>query len=70
MNTLNIPVFLIKDQKDIPKLSPFASWPGIMINPQWLELPMSRTYFHGPKDIRAIEAQLYLSHISILFNAG
>ena len=30
-----------------------------MINPQWLELPMSRTNFHGPKDIRAIEVRLY-----------
>ena len=26
-----------------------------MNNPQWLELPMSRTNFHGPKDIRASE---------------
>ena len=30
------------------KLSPFGSWPGAMINPQWLELPISRTNFHGP----------------------
>ena len=30
-----------------------------MINPQWLELPMYRTNFHGPKDFRAIEARLY-----------
>ena len=30
-----------------------------MINPQWLELPMSRTNFHGPKDVRAIEIRLY-----------
>ena len=30
-----------------------------MINPQRLELPMSRTNFHGPKDIRAIEVRLY-----------
>ena len=30
-----------------------------MINPQWLELPMSRTNFHGPKDVRAIEVPLY-----------
>ena len=29
------------DSQDIPKLSPFVSWPGVMINPQWLELPMS-----------------------------
>ena len=32
-----------------------------MINPQWLELPMSRTNFHGPKDVRATEIQLYKS---------
>ena len=30
-----------------------------MVNPQWLELPMSRTNFHGPKDVRAIEVRLY-----------
>ena len=31
-----------------------------MINPQWLELPMSRTIFYGPKDVRAIEVRLYI----------
>ena len=31
-----------------------------MINPQWFELPMSRTNFHGPKDVRAIEVRLYI----------
>ena len=30
-----------------------------MINPQWLELLMSRTIFYGPKDVRAIEVRLY-----------
>ena len=30
-----------------------------MINPQWLELPMFRTSFQGPKDVRAIEVRLY-----------
>ena len=30
-----------------------------MINPQWLELPRSRTNFHGSKDVRAIEVRLY-----------
>ena len=30
-----------------------------MINTQWLELPMSRTNFQGPKDVRAIEVRLY-----------
>ena len=30
-----------------------------MINPQWLELPMSRTNFHGPDDVRAMGGRLY-----------
>ena len=30
-----------------------------MINPQWLELPISRTNFHGLKEVRAIELRLY-----------
>ena len=30
-----------------------------MINHQWIELPMSRTIFYGPKDVRAIEVRLY-----------
>ena len=30
-----------------------------MFNPQWLELPISRTNFHGPKDVRDIEVLLY-----------
>ena len=30
-----------------------------MINPQWLELPMSRTNFHGLKDVRAIGSTVY-----------
>ena len=34
-----------------------------MINPQWLELPMSQTNFHGPKDVRAIEVRLYIYSI-------
>ena len=31
-----------------------------MINPHWLELPMSQINFHGPKDVRATEVLLYL----------
>ena len=58
MSTLNIQ-FHDKIRKKIPKLSLFASWTGAMINPQWLELPMSRTIFYGPKDVRAIEVRLY-----------
>ena len=50
----------IEDQKYFPKLSPFASWPRAMINTRWLELPMSRTNFYGPKDVRANEVRLYI----------
>ena len=57
-------VCCIEDRKDIPWLLRFAFWPGAMINPQWLELPMSRMSFHGPKDIRAIKVFQYLiNHI-------
>ena len=31
-----------------------------MINPQWLEVSMSRTNFHRPRDVRAIEVRLYI----------
>ena len=37
----------------------FASWPGTMINPQWLEVPMSKTNFYTQKDVRAIGVRLY-----------
>ena len=30
-----------------------------MVHPQWLELPMSRIIFYGPKDVRATEVRLY-----------
>ena len=49
---------IIEDGNDIPKFSPYASWPGVLINPQWLELPISRTNFYGPNDDRAIEIRL------------
>ena len=55
MSTLNI---IIEDLKDIPKSSPFASLPGAMINPQWLELPMSRIISYGPEHVQAIEVRL------------
>ena len=34
-----------------------------MINPQWRELPMSRTSVHGPKGIRAIQVRLYCDKV-------
>ena len=38
----------------------YASLPGIIINPHLLEQPLSRTNFHGPKGVQAIEVRLYL----------
>ena len=38
----------------------YASWPGAIINPHWLELPLSRTNFHGPLGVRSIGALLYM----------
>ena len=57
MSTHNIHVF-IKVRRDIPKSSPFVSRPGTMINPRWLELPISWTNFHGPKGVRGTEVVL------------
>ena len=51
--------YCVENRENFPKLSLFASWPGTMINPHWLELPMSRTIFYGRKDVRAIEVRLY-----------
>ena len=42
-----------------------ASRPCVIINPHWLELPLSRTNFQGPKGVPAIEVRLYLE---ALFN--
>ena len=44
----------------IISISLFASWPGAMIRTYWLEVPLSRTYFHDSKGVRAIEFLLYL----------
>ena len=39
----------------------------MMINPQLLELPMSRINFHGPKDIRAIAVLMhFIQEVNIL----
>ena len=52
--------YCLKNRKHFTKLSLFASRPGTMINPQWLELPKSRTIFYGPKDVGATEGRLYV----------
>ena len=43
-----------------PPRPSFASLVGAMINQRWLDLPMSRAHFHGPKDDRVIEVRLYM----------
>ena len=60
MITLNIQILC----RRYPILSPFASWHGAMINPQWLELPISWRNFYRPKDVRAIEVRLYCGYFS------
>ena len=59
MRTLNIPLFCRRFRKDFPKLLQFASWPVAMNNPQWLELPISWTNFHGSNDVLLVEV-LYI----------
>ena len=54
---------LCKTLKYFPNLSLIASPLDSMINPQWHEQPISRTNFHGPKDVRAIEVRLYLNRL-------
>ena len=56
-STLNIQL-LCRRSVDFPELAIFAYPPGAMINLHWLELPMARTFFHGPKGVRAIEVRL------------
>ena len=58
ISTVNIQL-LCRRSIDFPELAIFASRSGAMINLHWLELPMARTLFHGPKGVRAIEVRLY-----------
>ena len=57
MNTLNMQL-LCRRLIEFPELAIFASRPGAMTNFHWLELPMARTIFHGPKGFRAIKVRL------------
>ena len=67
MSTLNIQL-LCKRSTDFPELAIFASRPGAMINLHRLELPMTRTIFHGPKGVRAIEVRLYMDLVNYIDN--
>ena len=57
MRTINIR-FCLKIEKEILKLLSFASGPGVMLNSQWLKLPVSRTNVRGPKGMQAIEHEI------------
>ena len=61
MRTHNIPLCYRKSNRPL-----LCRLPGAFINPHWLELPLSRTNFHGPKGVRAIEVRLYLDDMSIM----
>ena len=41
---------------------PRVQFINIETYPGWLELPLTRTNFHGPKPVRATEALLYSIH--------
>ena len=60
MITHNIPSL-----KKIKKISLFASCSDAMINTHLLEQPLSQTYFHSPKGVRAIELSLYRIYLAI-----
>ena len=45
MSTLNISLLSRRLKKKTP---------GARINPQWLELPIPRTNFHDPEEVRII----------------
>ena len=47
--------YFIEDRRDISKLAPFASWHGVMINTQLLELLMSRKNSMVPKMFEALK---------------
>ena len=50
--------FLYRTSKRYPNLSSFDSWPDAIINSQYLELPISRTNIHVPREIRGIQVKI------------
>ena len=65
MSTLNIPLLCRRSEKHSLNHRQLFHDVVFMINPQWLELPMSRTNFHGPKDVRAIEVRVYMELLNL-----
>ena len=63
--TLNVQL-LCRRSIDFLELAIFASRPGAMINLHWLEQPMTRTLFHGPKgEVRLYFKYFYTSNLKI-----
>ena len=56
MSTLNIPLFYRRTKRH-PYSIPIFYYLCAIVNPQLLEVPISRTNFHGPKDVRATEVK-------------
>ena len=52
--------WLFRTRSWVPWINFHSCRPGKIINPHCFELPLSRTNFHGPKGVRAIEVRLYL----------
>ena len=60
MRRHKIPSCYKKNQRD----PYYASGPGTIINPHWLELPLSRTNSHSPEGVRDIEVRLYTEELT------
>ena len=61
--------YCVENRKEFPKQFLFASWPGAIIKPQWLELPTPWTNLYGCEDVRAIKVRLY-SYIHVQCSQG
>ena len=48
-------IILYKSKKTFQNHILLMSWAGAMFNPQWFELHMPETNFHGSKDVWIIE---------------
>ena len=59
-------IIVKKMKKKSPEVIAVCFLDGFMINPQWLELPMSRINFHGPKDVRVTELLLYIVNLDLI----
>ena len=63
MSTLNIPLLYRRSYLSL-------NYTRLPPGPQRLKLPMSKTDFQGPCDVRAIEVRLYFSDIGVMDEEG